>query len=240
MPDMTDPQREATNRVLGVFAKRPVAGQVKTRLASETSPEWAARVADAFLRDTLDRLAAIPARHVLACAPAEAESWFADLVGERAALVRQSSGDLGQRMTAFFQSQREAGSTATVLIGTDSPTLPLAYIQQAFDALGRADVVLGPATDGGYYLIGIARRLPPIFTGVRWSSPHVLAETLARLPADWRLELLPPWYDVDTWADWRMLCGHLAAMRRAGIDPGLPRTMQVAEEPGAGMKGGTP
>ena len=66
-------------------------------------------------------------------------------------------------------------------------------------------MVLGPALDGGYYLIGCGRRLPPVFEGVRWSTNHVLADTVARLAdPSWRLALLPPWYDVDTPEDWEL------------------------------------
>jgi glycosyltransferase A (GT-A) superfamily protein (DUF2064 family) len=91
--------------------------------------------------------------------------------------------------------------------------------------------VLGPATDGGYYLVGCGRRPPPIFEDVAWGGPTVLAESVARLadPA-WRLALLPPWYDVDTRDDWRMLCGHLAALRRAGLDPGVPHTEALCRD----------
>jgi glycosyltransferase A (GT-A) superfamily protein (DUF2064 family) len=96
--------------------------------------------------------------------------------------------------------------------------------------LKSCDIVLGPATDGGYYLLGVARRLPPIFEGMTWGADSVLRQTLARLDSSWRLSLLPPWYDVDTLADWRMLCGHLAALQRAGRDPNLPRTTALALE----------
>src|SRR5207247_7996159 len=115
--------------------------------------------------------------------------------------------------------------------GTDSPTLPLAFIKQAFHALEGSDVVLGPATDGGYYLVGCARRLPPIFDGIEWSNAHVLDQTVRRL-ADpgWRLALLPPWYDVDTPQSWAMLQGHVAALRRAGEDLGIPHTLALLEE----------
>ncbi|OAI54513.1 hypothetical protein AYO44_14825 [Planctomycetaceae bacterium SCGC AG-212-F19] len=217
------------HQVLGIFAKQPIPGQVKTRLAKVTSPEWAARVAEAFLRDTLARLATIPVRRVLAYAPEEAGANFAALAGPDVTLVPQVGADLGERLSYFFLSQCEAGATATVVVGTDSPTLPVAWVEQAFAELEHADIVLGPATDGGYYLIGIGERMPPIFDGVRWGTEQVLADTIARLPADFRLALLPPWYDVDSLADWQMLRGHLAAMLRAGMDPGLPRTIQVED-----------
>lgn len=221
----------ADNRVLGIFAKRPKPGQVKTRLAAETSPAWAAEVARAFLLDTLARMSTIVARRVLAFAPADAEACFAELVQGRFELTPQDDGDLGQRMAAFFTQQLDRGAAATVLIGTDSPTLPVAYIEQAFVALRTADVVLGPATDGGYYLVGCGKRLPPIFAGIRWSSASVLAETVAKLTEpDWKLALLPPWYDIDTLADWRMLQGHVAAMKKAGVAEALQLSAITEEQ----------
>jgi uncharacterized protein len=212
-------------RVLGLFAKWPEPGQVKTRLAAVSSPAWAADVALAFLRDLTDRLGLFAARRLLAFAPASAAARFAGLVGDRFGLVPQAEGDLGRRLSCFLGEQLAAGAGSVVVVGADSPTLPLAHIEQAFAELERADVVLGPATDGGYYLVGCGRRVPPIFDGIAWGGPTVLAQSIARLadPA-WRLALLPPWYDVDTLDDWRMLCGHLAALRRAGLDPGVPHT----------------
>lgn len=215
-------------RVLGLFAKQPLAGAVKTRLAAATSAEWAARVAAAFLYDTVERLAGIAARRVLAFSPDDGRAYFAEVVGDGFELMSQGAGDLGQRMTRFFSSQIAAGARATVLLGTDSPTLPLQLVEQAFAELAQADLVLGPATDGGYYLIGCGPRLPPIFDGVIWSSPSVLADTIARLAdPSWRVGLLPPWYDVDTWEDWQMLCGHVAALERSGSATGLPRTLAL-------------
>jgi uncharacterized protein len=215
-------------RVLGIFAKQPLPGTVKTRLARETSPAWAAQVAAALLADVLARLAQLPARRVIAFAPAAARAWFESAAQGGCELEPQTDGDLGQRLRAFFQSQLAQRAEATVVIGTDSPTLPVAFIEEAFEQLQTADLVLGPAGDGGYYLIGSGRRLPPVFDGIAWSSPTVLGETVRRLAdASWRLALLPPWYDVDTLADWRMLCGHIAAMRRAGIDPVVPNTEKL-------------
>jgi rSAM/selenodomain-associated transferase 1 len=211
--------------VLGLFAKWPAPGAVKTRLASHTSPEWAAHVARAFLGDTLERLAVLPVRRVLAYAPPEAGAAFAALTGDGYETVPQAFGDLGQRLAVFLEQQLQNGANAVVIVGADSPTLPLEHVTQAFRALDDADLVLGPTTDGGYYLLGCGRRVPPIFAGIDWSTNRVLAQTVACLadPA-WRLALLPPWYDVDTVEDWTMLCGHLAALRRAGLDPGVPRT----------------
>jgi rSAM/selenodomain-associated transferase 1 len=219
-------------RVLGLFAKRPEPGLVKTRLAASTSPAWAAEVASAFLHDTLDSLMRIEARRVLAYAPPNAGDFFAGIVGSRFAVTPQSDGDLGRRMHHFFAAQFAGGADLVVLLGTDSPTLPLEHVQQAFTALEDADVVLGPATDGGYYLVGCAKRVPPIFEGVAWSGPRVLAQTVERLAdANLRLALLPPWYDVDTLDDWHMLRGHLAAMRLAGIEPTLRNILRLPDPP---------
>jgi hypothetical protein len=212
------------DRTLGVFAKQPTPGGVKTRLAAATSPAWAAQVYEAFFLDLLDRLQALPVRRVLAYAPDDAVSYFQGLVRGRFELVPQGSGDLGQRIPAFFH--RELGKTeAVVLIGTDSPTLPLRVINQAFDELQRAELVLGPAADGGYYLIGCARRVPAVFEGVEWGTSRVLEQTIALVQRHQiSFRLLPPWYDVDTLEDWQCLRAHVAALRCAGVDPGIPRT----------------
>jgi rSAM/selenodomain-associated transferase 1 len=217
---------------LGVFAKWPVPGQVKTRLAAATSADWAAKVAMAFLLDTLDRLAIIEARRILAYAPAKAGDQFAAIAGGRFVLLPQGDGDLGQRMAAFFSTALPASDGRVVLVGADSPTLPTEYILTALAELRSADLVLGPATDGGYYLIGCAGQVPPVFDGIAWGGSRVLADTALRLrAAGLRLALLPPWYDVDTLDDWHLLRGHLAALRAAGRDPGAPHTEVLSSLP---------
>jgi rSAM/selenodomain-associated transferase 1 len=217
-----------TTRVLGLFAKQPRPGSVKTRLGP---PEWGARVARAFLLDAIARLSAVAAHRVIAFTPANAGDEFAALAGGRFALTAQQDGDLGQRMSAFIAAHLESGADAVVLIGADSPTLPVEYVERAFEELQRADVVLGPALDGGYYLVCCGRRLPPIFDGIAWGTGRVLADTVARLSdPSWRLTLLPPWYDVDAPDDWQLLRGHVAALRRAGADPGVPHTEALLRE----------
>jgi rSAM/selenodomain-associated transferase 1 len=215
--------------VLGVFAKWPRPGAVKTRMGGPA--EWGARVARAFLLDTLAVLVGVGGRRVIVFTPGEARDDFAALAGGYE-LEPQAEGDLGRRLERFIGGQLASGARRVVVVGSDSPTLPIVYVEEAFDLLERVDVVLGPATDGGYYLLGCGSRLPPIFDGVAWSSDRVLAQTVARLsdPA-WRLAVLPPWYDVDTPQDWAMLQGHVAALRRAGPGPGIPHTLALLEEP---------
>src|SRR2546429_7225412 len=102
------------SRVLGLFAKEPRAGCVKTRLAAATSAEWAAQVANAFLRDVLPRFAMVEAERVLAYAPSEARPFFAALAGSQFRLTPQTDGDLGRRMEAFLSQQLQAGPVVLI------------------------------------------------------------------------------------------------------------------------------
>ena len=211
--------------LLGIFAKRPIARQVKTRLAEATSPAFAQAVAEAFLKDVLDRFATIAARRAILFAPGSAHEYFARVAADRYEFIPQCDGDLGVRLQHYFAVARARGMSSILAVGTDSPTLPSRFIEQAFSLLETHDVVIGPAFDGGYYLIGTGARELPIFDGIDWSTPRVLDQTVQRVrDAKASLALLPPWYDIDTADDWMMLCGHIKAMRQAGIDPGVPHT----------------
>jgi uncharacterized protein len=225
--------------VLGIFAKRPVPGAVKTRLAEATSPEWAARVAAAFLCDTLDRFCDFPGRRLVAYSPAADSRFFSELTAGRYETTPQAEGDLGHRLEAFFRAFMADGTRRIVSIGTDSPTLPVPYVSESFERLRHADVVIGPATDGGYYLLGCAHRVPPIFQGITWGSANVLSETIARLARlSIRLDVLPPWYDVDTLADWHALRGHIAALKLSGAEPCATATERLIAS--AGPTGSSP
>src|SRR5262249_62418629 len=101
-----------------------------------------------------------------------------------------------------------------------------------FGERGGARVAPGRAREGGSSLLGCVPPLPPLFEGVRWSTPHVLTDTVARLTDGGpQVAVLPPWYDVDTLDDWRMLQGHLSLLRHAGVEPGVPHTEHLAREP---------
>lgn len=222
--------------VLGIFGKKPEPGRVKTRLAAAYGPDLAAKLHEAMLFDLLDTwnsadVLAPGGGRVLAFAPADAGPWFDTRVPASFALQPQAEGDLGQRMHEFFAGEFENGASCVVLIGSDAPTLDPTIVISAFLCLEGRDVVLGPATDGGYYLVGSRGAPPPIFEDVDWSTPDVLSQTIENLRDTGRsLAVLPPWYDVDTPEDLRMLSGHLRALRLAGIDPRAARTEAFIEE----------
>src|SRR5262245_49451225 len=129
------------NRVLGIFAKRPRPGEVKTRLATATDAAFAARLAEAFLRDVLYRCRIVDARRLLLYAPADDEAWFRAAAPDWQ-LAPQAPGDLGARLAAFFADQATSPEARVVALGTDSPNLPLDWLRTAFTLLDSADVVL--------------------------------------------------------------------------------------------------
>ncbi len=186
-------------RTFGLFAKYWQGGQVKTRLAKHIGDESAARLQRIFVESLVARFATLPAELVLCYWPQERHAEFAAIVGNTSwQLQPQSDGDLGARLEHFFQSACARGCASAVVIGADSPTLPREYVFQAFQKLEDSPVALGPAEDGGYYLLGLRPPLPPIFKDMPWSTPLVFNETIARLKsAGIAYATLPPWYDVD-------------------------------------------
>ncbi len=186
-------------QTLVIMVKEPRPGRVKTRLGRSVgltkSAWWFRHQTRALLRRLRDPRWQI----VLAVAPdAEGLSsrvWPADL-----ARIPQGTGHLGDRMGRIF---RHLGQGPLCIIGADIPGIDRAQIASAFKALGPADTVFGPAPDGGYWLIGLARRraLPnTILQGVRWSSPHALADSRASLPMG-KTRLIETLQDIDTAED---------------------------------------
>ncbi|MBW3598357.1 MAG: TIGR04282 family arsenosugar biosynthesis glycosyltransferase [Planctomycetes bacterium] len=204
--------------VLGVFAKHWTPGAVKTRLAASIGNDAAARLYRAFVDCTLERFAATGDERVLAYWPPEQADAFQpyERLGWRT--TPQSSGDLGERMRRFFEDALHNGAERAVLIGSDSPTLPVALVREAFEQLKSHEVVVGPSPDGGYYLVGIGGRIPPIFDDVTWSTSHVWTQTTSRLnDAGAPYAVLPEWYDVDDERDLQRLAHELD--RLAADDP---------------------
>jgi rSAM/selenodomain-associated transferase 1 len=184
---------------LGIFAKHWQPGAVKTRLAASIGDEAAAALHRCFVQTLLNRFQNVADRHILCFTPANAVASFGQLNLGCWILDPQASGDLGERMRHYFSRAISASeSSRTILIGSDSPDLPLEYLEEAFDKLREFPVVLGPTTDGGYYLIGLSHSVPPIFDSISWSTATVLSQTTARLTAAGiPYHLLPQWYDVD-------------------------------------------
>jgi len=197
---------------LAVFVRPPAEGLVKTRLAEELGNAGAAALYRAFVDDTLtlcERVREIGRIELTLWAsglddPAVAE-W-----GRRLGTVPrlQPDGDLGERMSAAFEEGLRRYERV-VIIGSDVPTLPLGLVVDAFDALERSAIVLGPSNDGGYYAIGATNDVRPAFDGVRWSTPSALTDTLEANPGV-RVSLLAPWYDVDDAGDLAILRAHLS------------------------------
>lgn len=189
-----------TLRQVGIFAKHWTPGAVKTRLAARVGPELAARVAHAFIGCLVERLNPLPYSKQLGFAPEEQREAFQALA-PRWSCRPQCAGDLGARMTDYFDASFASGFEQTLLLGADCPTIPLKHLDDAFQQLETHDVAIAPAFDGGYCLIA-ARATPPLFDHGQWGDARVLERTLAL--AERRhlsVALLPPWRDVDHWDD---------------------------------------
>jgi rSAM/selenodomain-associated transferase 1 len=188
-----------------IFAKEPVPGQVKTRLSPPLSPEATCRLYRGFLEDIIEETAGLPGvATALAYTPASAGGFFQGLAPAGLQLLAQEGQDLGERQARAFAWGFARGFEAILLRGSDTPDLPREIMLEAWGQLaaGQAQVVLGPALDGGYYLIGLKALYPRLFEGLRWSTGAVLAETLQRAAElGLAVHLLPPWRDIDTYAD---------------------------------------
>lgn len=211
------------SKALIVFAKRPLPGRVKTRLTPPLSPEDAAELYRCMLLDILAKTGQMTAvdRLLFYEQGAGAPEFFAKTVGTEEFYPQEGEG-LGERLAAAFERTFGLGYTAAAVIGTDSPHLPTAFIEQALDLLDNpgVDAVFGPTEDGGYYLLAMKRLHRELFEGVPWSTDEVLKESLARAAAAGiATALLPVWHDVDTAAD---------LLRPELVDPanGAPRTRE--------------
>ncbi len=207
-------------RRLLLFTKPARAGKVKTRLIGDLTATDAARLHAAFLEDVLARLRGgdFELRIAWALDPEE------ELPAGPVPGVRQQGSDLGERL---YRALSGAGGGAVAAVGSDHPAIPLELVHRAFAAVeAGADVALGPAEDGGYYLIALRSGVavsPRLFADIAWSTEQVLPATLERCrELGLRVELLPMASDVDTPDDLRRLAARLAVS-----DLGCPRTRDL-------------
>ncbi len=185
-----------------LFAKAPVPGKVKTRLTPALTPEQAAQLHRQMVESAWDLLATFRPRvaielHTDVPTPAWPRSHPRRL---------QASGDLGRRMLAALQGGFAAGHSRCLILGSDAPGLPRTHLTELLES--TADAALGPTEDGGYYAIACGQANPRMFEGVRWSTEHALADTVAAVKAcGLGVELGSPWFDIDTPEDLARLGG---------------------------------
>jgi rSAM/selenodomain-associated transferase 1 len=186
-------------RVAYVVAKAPQAGVTKTRLCPPLTPEQAARLACAFVQDTLSNVALAGVCPRIVCRGPTERQVLRPLVGTKTQVSVQPGTGLGNALEGAFREGLADGFTAVAVLGADSPTLPGMLLREAFAALMAGhDVVLGPAEDGGYYLLAARAVHPWLFREMAWSTAYVASDTLRRCRAlGLRSYVLPAWYDVD-------------------------------------------
>ncbi|NTW83576.1 MAG: glycosyltransferase [Chlorobiaceae bacterium] len=188
------------NRILVIFSKNPVSGQVKTRLARSIGNEKALDVYEILRQHTEQVTALTMARRVVFYSGFIPVSDLFLREGTEAKL--QQGCDLGERMHNAICEMLESGSGKVVLIGTDCPDLNTVIIEDAFSALENHDTVIGPAKDGGFYLIGLKKSCPGLFLQRTWSTCSVLRETIETLEKKgMSYMLLPELRDIDTFED---------------------------------------
>lgn len=185
---------------LVVFTKAPLPGQAKTRLSPPFTSEEAAKLAEAFLFDTLEMIktADLNAERIIYYTPKTAENYFSALIADGWQVKPQKGQSLKTRLINALSNESENDSLPVVVIGADSPTLPPHYLAEAFKIIKKADLVIGPALDGGFYLIGIRKFHPGLLKPVMLSktdSCKKLAISADRIGLTYNK--LPTWYDID-------------------------------------------
>lgn len=218
---MLDNRRMAPTAAIGIICKTPRPGTAKTRLAAAIGAEAAATAAACFLRDIAASIERIPphlgGKGYAVYAPAGTEAELRALLPTSFGLLLQSHASLGDVLFSATRELLAEGHDCVVLVNGDSPTLPERFMSEAIERLHRDGdrLVLGPASDGGYYLIGLKQPHRMVFSDIPWSTEAVTRATLERAAAA-RLEcaLLPEWYDVDDAETFGWLREELAGQSR--------------------------
>lgn len=178
-----------------VFVKEPEAGKVKTRLAADVGHEKALEVYERLLAHT-DSQSAHQNRFIFFSGNPDGINHFQG----KDEWIAQSAGDLGERIAHAFSIVFSKGYSKVLIIGSDCPDLTTEIIDKALASLDENSACLGPAEDGGYYLLGLTKPMPELFTNMPWSTDEVAAITISRLDEQ-DLTLLPTLRDIDTVAD---------------------------------------
>ncbi len=185
-----------------VFVKAPRPGTVKTRIARTAGAERAGAIYREMVATVLQKVGSIHGAQ-LRFSPDDAANEIQPWLRHDWVAAPQGGGDLGERLQRAFADSFAGSAERVVIIGSDSPEVKSGDIRAAWKELKSHDVVLGPAVDGGYWLIGLRAPQPELFRGITWSSDQVLAQTLAQAKAiGLRVQLLRILSDIDTEDDW--------------------------------------
>ena len=190
------------------FVKAPVEGAVKTRLAAQIGDADAMELYKCFVLDTLSCLERIGVDFQIHFFPEDRLPQISGWLGPGYRYMAQRGGDLGERMSSAFANAFADGLERVAIIGSDSPDLPTEFLAEALDELRASDAVIGPSSDGGYYLIGFQRNrfLVEAFDDISWGNDSVFEQTMNILQRCGRkVHLLPKWHDVDTIEDIKLL-----------------------------------
>ncbi|MFQ5428354.1 MAG: TIGR04282 family arsenosugar biosynthesis glycosyltransferase [Thermodesulfobacteriota bacterium] len=194
------------------MVKAPVAGLVKTRLTPPLTLEEAAGLYRSFLVDLFVNLKGfeLPVDLFSAITPPGNKEDFSGLIPDDVDCFSQAGDGLGERIESVFKHIFDMGYEKAVVTGSDSPDMPQDFIEEALAVLDEpeVDIVLGPAHDGGYYLVAVSRLVAAPFRDINWSGATVLEETLQKvMEAKLKYRLLPPWHDMDRPSDLKLLLG---------------------------------
>ena len=208
------------NKAVILFARDLILGQVKTRLSSLFDDETILRLYTCFVEDSLEKIRQVDnADCFVGISPSNISGFFNGIEDSDTRLFIQQGKDLGDKMRQAFVDRFSDGYKKVVIIGSDSPSLPVSYINEVLTS--DKDLMLGPSTDGGYYLIGMVGKRFEVFDGIAWGTDQVLDETLDRVKkAGFSLDLLPVWYDVDFPEDLKFLKTHLELITQSGLCEG--------------------
>ncbi|MCU0547633.1 MAG: TIGR04282 family arsenosugar biosynthesis glycosyltransferase [Oscillatoriaceae cyanobacterium Prado104] len=191
---------DRSNKLI-VFTRYPEPGKTKTRLIPVLGTEGAANLHRLMAQRTIARALSLQSSRRLSVEilyTGGSQQQMQDWLGTEPIYQQQINGDLGERMAAAFQNYLNLGANKVAIIGTDCPALTAEILGEAFELLSQHDLVLGPAKDGGYYLIGLRRSLPELFQGIEWGSDDVFMKTRAIAQnLDLNIACLPTLADID-------------------------------------------
>lgn len=217
---------EIRGDALVIMLKAPRPGSVKTRLVPPLSYEQAACLHRCFLKDIFNSVLKLKGVSVYAAYAPEGWEGITGLIPKGVKAFPQEGRGLGRRICSVFKRLFAEGHEKITVIGSDSPDLPLDYIKEAFDLLDkRVKLVLGPARDGGYYLIAMNEFNAGLFTGIPWSTKDVLEDTIKKARQNSiAFKLLEPWHDIDTADDLH----YLKKSRSAPVSSEFLRTLKLS------------